>query len=53
MPLPAPTNRDVMPRDRMIATFGESQHLLPGPVSGGLAGSTRVTYLPTMLTRVP
>lgn len=52
MPVPAPTNRDVMPEDRMIATFGESQFLLTGLVTGGLAGSARVMYLLTTLTGV-
>jgi hypothetical protein len=41
-----------MPKDRMIATFGESQLLLPGLLTGELAGSARVVYLLTVLTRV-
>ena len=36
----------------MIATFGESQLLLPGLGTGGLAGSACFMYLLVMLTGV-
>lgn len=36
----------------MIATFGESQLLLPRLVTGAVAGSARVVHLLTMLTGV-
>ncbi len=39
-----------MPKDRMIATLGESQLLLPRLVTGGLAGIARATSLLTMWT---
>lgn len=48
--VPFPTNRGVMPKDRMIATLGESQLLLPRLVTGGLAGIARATSLLTMWT---
>ena len=34
-----------MPKDRIIATLGESQLLLPGLVTSGLAANDRVKYL--------
>ncbi len=38
-----------MPKDRMIATLGESQLLLPGLLTAGLAANDRVKYLLTLV----
>ena len=38
-----------MPKDLMIATLGESELLLPGLVTGGLAANDRVKYLLTLV----